>query len=410
VEFLTAVTSIQAIQIIGSFPLSEPSVIETGLDEARSRVVGTDIVAPDHVPPFSRSLVDGYAVKAKDTYGARETAPGLLIQTGDIRVGQVTDKVVGDGQAIYVATGAMLPKGADAVLMQEYVRKAADDSTDLEATKSLRVGENICFEGEDVKAGQVVFRQGKRLSPFDLGVLAALGITRIPVFREPLVGLISSGDEIVPPDVVPPPGMIRDINTFTVSNLLANHGCRVQFAGIARDTLEETADKMAALKECDMILLSGGSSKGQADFVTAAIEYLGGRILFHGLNIKPGKPTIFGTLWNKPVFGLPGHPVSCAMVIVRFVLPLVQRLTGDRSSNPFSAVQGQLTTNIPSSYGIEEYVRVTLKKEDGVVAATPIFAKSSVISMLSKADGYIVIEEGKEGLEAGEEVEVHSFA
>jgi molybdopterin molybdotransferase len=410
VEFLTAITSAEALRIIASFPLGEQSVLETALSESPGAVIATDIVASEDVPPFSRSLVDGYAVKAKDTYGARETAPGLLIQTGDVRVGQVTEKSVADGEAIYVATGAMVPEGADAVMMQEYVRKTADSSADLEATKSLRVGENICFKGEDVRVGQVVLNQGRRLSAFDVGVLAALGITKVPVFKKPLVGLISSGDEIVPPDSVPPPGKVRDINTFTISGLLANGGCHIRFAGIAPDTLDGTAEKLAALKECDMILLSGGSSKGQADFVTAAIEYLGGRILFHGLNIKPGKPTIFGTLWGKPVFGLPGHPVSCAMVVTKFVLPLVRRLTGVRSNDPFSTIRGRLTINVPSSYGIEEYVRVTVAGEDGTIAVTPLFAKSSVISMLSMADGYIVIEDGKEGLETGEEVEVHSFA
>ena len=409
-EFLTAITSAEAIRIIASFPLGEQSVVESTLTESLGAFLATDITSTEDVPPFSRSLVDGYAVKAKDTYGARETAPGLLRLMGDVGVGRVTEKRVGEGEAIYLATGAMVPDGADAVLMQEYVRKTADSSTDLEATKSLRVGENICFRGEDVRTGQMVLSQGRRLSPFDVGVLAALGITKVPVFRKPLIGLISSGDEIVPPDVVPPPGKVRDINTFTVSGLLAEQGCGLQFAGIAPDTLEGTAQKLDALKGCDMILLSGGSSKGQADFVTAAIKDLGGQILFHGLNIKPGKPTIFGTLWGKPIFGLPGHPVSCAMVVTRFVLPLVRRLTGDRMSDPFLTVRGQLTINVPSSYGIEEYVRVTIAEAEGILAVTPLFAKSSVISMLSKADGYIVIEDGKEGLETGEEVEVHSFA
>jgi len=283
-------------------------------------------------------------------------------------------------------------------------------SHEIEVTKSLRVGENICFKGDDVESGQTVIEKGKLLSPFDTGVLAALGITGVPVHPRPLIGLISSGDEIVPPSAVPGPGKIRDINTYTISGLIKNRGCLLRFAGIARDTLEETKEKLSALQDCDMILLSGGSSKGQADFVTAAIEELGGEIIFHGLNIRPGKPVIFASLWGKPVFGLPGHPVSCAMVVVRFVFPLLERLRGLSSVTPFSAIQGVLTTNVPSSYGIEEYVRVTVQPKEGEISVFPIFAKSSVISMLSRADGYIVIEEGKEGLEAGESVEVHSFA
>lgn len=333
-----------------------------------------------------------------------------MIHTGDVRVGQATDITVGTGQAVYVATGAMVPEGADAVIMQEYVRKTSESSQDLEVTKGLRVGENICYKGEDTSQGQVILTEGKEITPFDMGVLSALGITQIPVFSQPLVGLISSGDEIVSPDVSPPLGKVRDINTYTISNLLSHHGYQVQFAGIAGDGIDELSEKLISLRECGLILLSGGSSKGQSDFVTTAIEHLGGRIIFHGLNIKPGKPTIFGELWGKPVFGLPGHPVSCAMVVVRFVFPLAKRLRGIRSSHPFTSIKGLLTTNIASTYGIEEYVRVTVQTEAGRLAVTPVFAKSSVISMLSSADGYIVIEEGAEGIEAGSEVEVHSFA
>lgn len=370
-------------------------------------VAALDITASENIPPFSRSLVDGYAVKAKDTYGARETTPVLLLPKGEVRVGEPTDKVLAEGEAIYVATGAMLPEGAEGVVMQEYVRKA---SHEIEVTKGLRMGENICFKGEDVESGQTVIEKGKALSPFDTGVLAALGITGVPVYARPLVGLISSGDEIVPPGVALQPGKVRDINTYTISNLIRNRGCLVRFGGIAEDTLEKTKEKLAGLQDCDMILLSGGSSKGQADFVTAAIEALGGKIIFHGLNIKPGKPTIFASLWGKPVFGLPGHPVSCAMVAVRFVFPLIGRLRGLASTDPFSTIRGTLATNVPSSYGIEEYVRVTVLTKENGITVSPIFAKSSVISMLSKADGYVIVEEGKEGFEAGEEVEVHSFA
>jgi molybdopterin molybdotransferase len=407
VEFLTAITSTEARRIIASFPLEERRTLEATLEEAPGLVLAAGITAMEDIPPFSRSLVDGYALRAKDTYGARETTPALLMAKGAIRVGEATDRKVSDGEAIYVATGAMLPEGADGVVMQEYVRAAGEE---IEVTKGLRLGENICFKGEDVQAGQVVLEKGEIISPFDAGVLAALGITRVPVYPRPLVGLISSGDEVVPPETMPPLGKIRDINTYTVSNLLKKQGCSVRFAGIVGDTLEDTALKLTSLKECDMILLSGGSSKGQSDFVTAAIEHLGGEVLFHGLNIKPGKPTIFGTLWGKPVFGLPGHPVSCAMVVIRFVYPMVRRLSGALSGDLFSALPGRLTTNIPSSYGIEEYIRVNVQRKDGGIAVSPIFAKSSVISMLSKADGFIVLEEGKEGLEAGEEVEVHSFA
>jgi molybdopterin molybdotransferase len=407
VEFLTAITSAEAHRIIASFPIARPTRENVVLDKAVGLVLADDVVSPEDIPPFSRSLVDGYAVRAKDTYGARETVPALLQSRGEIRVGETTDKTVEDGEAVYVATGAMLPEGADGVVMQEHVRKA---DREVEVTRSLRTGENICFKGEDIRSGQVVLGEGKDLTPFDVGVLASLGVTEVSVYRKAFVGLISSGDEIVPPTVVPSPGKIRDINTYTIMGLIRNRGCLARFAGIARDTLQDTVDKLSDLRDCDLILLSGGSSKGQSDFVVAAIKHLGGQILFHGLNIKPGKPTIFATLWGKPVFGLPGHPVSCAMVVVRFVFPLVERIRGRANPRPFLTIRGKLTTNVPSSYGIEEYVRVTVRKKEAEVAVSPVFAKSSVISVLSKADGYIVVAEGKEGCEAGEEVEVYSFA
>jgi molybdopterin molybdotransferase len=404
VEFLTSITSTEALRIIASFPLEERQTIEVCLEQALGRVPAADVTAPEDIPPFSRSLVDGYAVKAKDTYGARENSPAFLVSAGEVRVGEATDTSLRDGESVYVATGAMIPEGADGVVMIEQTRRAADA---VEITKTIRLGENICFSGEDLARDQVVLKKGRALSPFDIGVLAALGITRLTVFRQPEIGLLSSGDEVVPADTVPGPGKIRDINTHTISNLLANKGCVVRFAGIAKDTLQDITERLSSVKDCDLILLSGGSSKGQSDFMTDSIERLGGKALFHGLNIKPGKPTIFANLWDKPVFGLPGHPVSCAMVVLRFVLPLVGRMKGEAQPRPSCVVTGKLATNVPSSYGIEEYVRVTLKREEYRTSVLPIFAKSSVISTLSKADGYIIVPEGKEGLEPGEEVEVY---
>ncbi len=406
-DFLTSTTAAGAHAIIASLSLQPLQTVEVSIGEAPARILAEEIVAPEDIPPFSRSLVDGYAVKAKDTYGARESTPALLVPKGEIRVGETTDKAVGDGEAVYVATGAMVPSGADGVVMQEQVRPSADD---LEVTGSIRRGENICFKGEDIGKGEVVLHKGKALSPFDLGVLAALGITRIHVYRQPVIGLASSGNEVVPAETLPPAGKIRDINTHTISNLLKARGCAVFFAGIAEDSLSDLTEKLSLMRECDMILLSGGSSKGQADFVTAAIEALGGRVLFHGINIRPGKPTILAVLWGKPVFGLPGHPVSCAMVVLRFVLPLAERLKGETRTTGPCVIRGALATNVPSSYGVEEYVRVTVERDGSAFIVTPVFAKSSVISTLSKADGYFVVPEGTEGLEAGVEVEVHPLA
>ena len=406
-DFLTSIRAAEALGVIASFSLKPPETVEVSIEEASARILAADIIAPEDIPPFSRSLVDGYAVKAKDTYGARESMPALLVQKGEVPVGEITEIRVADGEAVYVATGAMVPSGADGVVMQEQARASAQD---LEVTASVRRGENICFKGEDIGKGDVVLHKGTPLSPFDIGVLAALGITRVPVFRQPLVGLLSSGNEVVPADTLPPAGKIRDINTHTISNLLRARGCSILLGGIAEDSLEDLSGKLSSMRECDMTLLSGGSSKGQADFVTAAVEKLGGEVLFHGINIRPGKPTIFASLWGKPVFGLPGHPVSCSMVVLRFVLPLVARMKGETCPVRSCSVRGILGTNVPSSYGVEEYVRVKTERQEGSLVVTPIFGKSSVISTLSKADGFFVVPEGAEGLEAGVEVEVYPLA
>jgi molybdopterin molybdotransferase len=289
--------------------------------------------------------------------------------------------------------------------MQEQTRQTAHD---LEVTKTVHKGENICFQGEDIKKGSVVLSPGKRLSAFDIGVLAALGIDRVSVYAIPRVALISSGDEIVPIDASLSPGKVRDINRYTIANLVASAGCSAHFVGIAHDTLDDVSTKLQEAKDFDLVLLSGGSSKGQSDFVTAAIETLGGNILFHGVNVRPGKPTIFGKLRDKPVFGLPGHPVSCSLVVLRFVFPMLTALTGE-AEPARCPVRGRLEANVPSSYGIEEYVRVKLSRVAAECAVVPFYAKSSVISMLAKADGYIIVPEGSEGLEAGEEVEVYTF-
>ena len=404
-EFLTAVTPGEALGIIKSFPLPKRKRLRVRIDEALGRVLAEEVVASDDIPPFARSLVDGFAVRVKDIYGARETTPALLVAKGEVRVGQQTTLKVGPGEAIYVATGAMLPEEADGVVMQEQTRQTAHD---LEVTKTVHKGENICFQGEDIKRGTRVLVPGKRISAFDTGVLAALGIDEVTVYALPEIALISSGDEIVPIDVIPPLGKVRDINRYTVSNLLVSAGCSVHFIGIAADRLDDISAKLQEARDFDVIILSGGSSKGESDFVTAALETLGGKLLFHGINVRPGKPTIFGRLWDKPVFGLPGHPVSCSLIVLRFVLPMLTALKGETDPRQ-QTVRGRLGANVPSSYGIEEYVRVKLAFVEGDWVVAPLYAKSSVISMLAKADGYIIVPEGSEGLEAGEEVEVYTF-
>jgi len=403
-EFLKAVTAYEALEIINNFPVSLHTEV-VSIDESLGRIIAEDVIAHENIPPFSRSLVDGFAIKVKDVQGAKETNPALLFYKGEINIGEETKAFVEDGSCIYISTGAMMPEGADGVVMQEYSRRMGDA---VEITKTIHRGENIIFTGEDIKQGSTVLKQGKRLTPFDLGVLSALGMADIWVYKRLRIAIMSSGDEIIPIDQQPTPGQIRDINRYTVSNMSKKALADSTFIGIARDNPEDIQEHLVAAREYDMILVSGGSSKGERDYITTSIEQLGGKILFHGINIKPGKPTIFATLWGKPVFGLPGHPVSCIMVLTRFVLPLIRRLQGEAKGEA-RRTAGTLTTNIPSSYGIEEYVRVTIVYDKEGCKITPLFAKSSVISSLSQASGYIIVPEAKEGFEQGEEVEVYYF-
>jgi molybdopterin molybdotransferase len=403
-EFLKAITAREALEMINAFPSSLHTEV-ISLSEALGRITAEDIVAHENIPPFSRSLVDGFAIKVKDSQGAKETNPALLFYKGEIRIGEEAKAVLDDGTCIYISTGAMMPEGADGVVMQEYTRRMGDA---VEITKTTHKGENIIFNGEDIKAGSTILSGGRRLTPFDLGLLAALGMADVWAFKKLNITLISSGDEIIPVDQQPEPGQIRDINRYTVENALRKAGANVSFVGIARDNPDDIKEHLRAAREGHMILVSGGSSKGERDYITTSIEQLGGTILFHGVNIKPGKPTIFGKLWDKPVFGLPGHPVSCIMALTRFVLPLARRFQGEERAHE-KRTTGILTTNIPSSYGIEEYVRVAIAFDDEGCKVTPLFAKSSVISSLSQASGYVIVPEGREGFEQGKEVVAYYF-
>lgn len=403
-DFLKAIAAREALDMINRFYVSHHTEV-VSLRESLGRITADDVIAHENIPPFSRSLVDGFAIKVKDAQGAKETNPALLVYKGEIRIGEETKAVLDNGSCIYISTGAMMPEGADGVVMQEYTRRMGDA---VEITKTTHKGENIIFAGEDIKEGSTVLARGRRLTPFDIGLLAALGMADVWVYKQLNISLISSGDEIIPVDQQPEPGQIRDINRYTVENALRKIGADVSFVGIARDNPDDIKEHLHAARDGHMILVSGGSSKGERDYITTSIEQLGGTILFHGVNIKPGKPTIFAKLWDKPVFGLPGHPVSCIMALTRFVMPLARRFQGEEGRNA-KRTTGVLTTNIPSSYGIEEYVRVSIRYDDSGCTITPLFAKSSVISSLSQASGYVIVPEGREGFEQGEEVVTYYF-
>ncbi|MDO9550458.1 MAG: molybdopterin molybdotransferase MoeA [Methanoregula sp.] len=363
------------------------------------RILATEIASDTDIPGFDRSIVDGYAVRAADTAGAGDAIPALLQCTGRIAMGQHdVDAVVGPGTCTYIPTGGVLPKGSDAVVMVEYTEEA--DDTVL-VKKAASHGENVLLRDEDFKQGERVFSPGRRISPQDAGVLAACGCASVTVAKKPVIGIISTGNELVPVTAVPGPGQVRDANASMLAAYLTEYGCTPKIYGIIADEQEAFETVLArAVPECDVVLLSGGSSKDDRDMTAAVIATMG-EVLVHGIAIAPGKPTIIGRIANKPVFGLPGHPASAFVVLIAIVRPLLDRMLG--IPLPLQRTErATVAVNIPSQRGREEYVRVTV--ENGI--ATPLFGKSGLLNTLIRSNGLVRIPAGSEGLEQGSCVEV----
>lgn len=373
---------------------------------AVGRVLRADVLAPEDVPGFLRSSVDGYAVRAGDTFGCSDSIPALLIKKGEVEMGQPAGFVLSPGECAYVPTGGQIPDGADAMVMIEYTESYGDDTVGI--LKAAAPGGHCVFRGDDVKAGQAVFAAGRRLRPHDIGTLAAMGITEVTVAKKPLVGILSTGNELVPPDQTPAMGQMRDVNGPLLAAAAEEAGADVKSYGICPDdpaVMTKTIERIAT--ECDMVLLSGGTSVGMRDAAARAIEALG-RILVHGVAIKPGKPTILGEIGGKPVFGMPGHPVAAYFIFRLFTRPLISALLGMEEA-PEPSVSARLTEAIPSNHGREECVAVTLQTEGATLLARPIMGKSGLITLLSGADGYLRIPRDAEGLGKGQEVKVLLF-
>jgi molybdopterin molybdotransferase len=378
------------------------------IEESLHRVLSEDIVSTTNLPEFPRSTVDGFALKAKDTYGTSERNPAILRMIGEIPMGQVSDIEVKDGEAVKVATGGMVPKGADAVEMVEYTEWV--DAHTLHAFKPISPLENVIQIGEDVKSGEVVLHRRHLIRPQDIGLMAGIGCTEVHVFLRPRVAIISSGDEIVPIEAVPKPGEVRDINRYTIVSMVEEIGAIPLFLGIARDRFDDLKEKIElGLKEADMVMITGGSSVGTLDLTVEVLQSLPGtEILGHGVSIRPGKPTLVADINGKPVLGLPGHPVSAMVIFHFFGKPILKILSGISRERVWhqTKVKAKAARNIPSVPGREDYVRVRLEEKNGTFWAHPIFGKSGAISHLTKANGLIKIGMDEEGLEEGEEAEV----
>jgi molybdopterin molybdotransferase len=397
-EFLRLIPVIEAINLINR--ISPPLEVEyVPLTEAYGRVLAEDVRADRDIPGFDRSVKDGFAVNSADTVGVSEAAPVPLTKVGEITMGQRGYGIrINPGECVYIPTGGVLPEGADAVVMLEYCQDLGEM---VLAGRQVSPGENIIRANEDYTHGEGVLTAGRLLKVQDIGVLAAVGASRVAVRKRPVVGIVPTGIELVPPDVVPESGEVRDVNSYLCGAFVEERGGIPRYYDIVRDNPEDLAALLtSALDECDALLITGGSSKDDRDITAGVIGSLG-EVLAHGLALAPGKPTIIGKIGHAPVIGIPGHPASTMVVLTVLAAPLLQALTGciDRREAKQKAV---LTRSIPSERGREEYVRVKLLGDEAV----PLFGKSGLLNTLVQSDGLVRILQGCEGLEAESEVDV----
>jgi molybdopterin molybdotransferase len=404
-EFFKVTDLKQVLAYASDLPRVEAE--EISLEKAAGRVLADNIVSNVDLPDFVRSTMDGYAVKASSTFGSTEGNPGYLSIKGAVEMGESPAFSIASGEAAQISTGGMLPHGADSVVMIEHT-EAIDNAT-IEVYKSVAPGQNVLEKGEDVRKGDTILACGRKLRSQETGLLAALGKETISVYRQPAIAVISTGDEIVPVNEIPEPGQIRDINTYTLANLVRAAGGVPVPLGIVRDNfndLFETCTKASA--QSDMVLISGGSSVGTRDFTIEVLSAMPeADILVHGISISPGKPTILARSRNLALWGLPGHAVSAMVVFEIVVRPFIEHIAGlapeyKNSFNPHAL----LSRNLSSAQGRIDFVRVRLVEKEGVLWAEPILGKSGLINTMVKADGLIEIGINSEGLDKGTEVEV----
>jgi len=404
--FFRAVSTAEFRDLLRTFaPLGSETV---ALDEAGGRFLAAGIVAAENLPAAARAAMDGYAVRAAEVFGATESNPGYLDLAMDVPIGVLPEKPLPPGHCARIVTGALLPDGADAVVMVEYTEDLGAGA--IEIRRSLAPGDNMLFAGEDAAQGDVVLAAGARLRPQEIGILAALGHAGVMVGRRPRTAILSTGDELVPVAATPRPGQIRDVNTHALSAMLRAAGAVPHAFPLVADDLPGIQAALAeATANFDLTLLSGGSSVGARDFTLDALRNLGATILAHGVAISPGKPTILASVDGKPCIGLPGQVTSAQIVLNVFGIPLVERLAGDpealdRTPRTFPAV---LARNIASRQGREDHVRVRLETRPGQPPlAHPVLGKSGLLKTLLLADGLVTIPADREGLPGGVEIAV----
>lgn len=395
--FRFLITKAEAIEIIRRSIKPIERVESIPLEDSSGRILAEDMIAGFNVPPFNRSAMDGYALKAQDTYGASSFSPKRLRLIGVEQAGECFEGGVDSGECIQVATGSPIPKGADAVVMVEDTRKVDDY---VEVYHPVYPGANISLEGEDIKKGETIIRRGEQLSPGRIGAIAALGIPKIKVYAKPTISIVSTGSEVKPLGEHLNQGEIYDINSYTLAAIVSSNGCTPKNRGIIPDDREAIREALRESAESDGILISGGSSVGVRDLIYDAVKELG-ELKFHGVHVKPGKPTLFGLVEGKPVFGMPGNPTSCLSNAYVFLIPALRGIARLPEAKP-RIVKAKMGSRVVAASGREQIL--TVKIEEGV--AYPVFKKSGTITSMTNAGGYMIIPTNVDTIDEGEEVEV----
>lgn len=413
--FFRVVTPAEAREALGQ--VSAVGTESVRVEQCAGRVLARTLHVPEDQPAFNRAHMDGYAVRARDTFGASSSIPAYLKLAGAVEMGKAPEGSLRRGCAMRIATGGMLPDGADSVVMIEYTEEVAGGQVEIQ--KSVSPWEHVIRIGEDISAGAEVFPAGRRLRPRDVGALTGIGVTDVPVYRRPRVALIGTGDEIVDPAATPAPGQVRNVNQYSLNAMAADAGAEVLDLGVCPDdppTFERLLHQ--GLAAADAVWVSGGSSVGTKDMTLDVIHRVPGcEIVFHGISVAPGKPTILAVVERAdgsslPILGLPGHPVSALVIGDVFGVPLLRSQGGEPAGvafSPRSTARARLARNIDSSPGREDYVRVRLREHEGDRLADPLPGKSGAVFSLVHADGYVVVDLNREGIEAGEEIEIVLF-
>ena len=372
-----------------------------GLAAGLDRVLADDVVAAVDVPHFQRSAVDGYGVRARDTFGASNYNPIPLVLKGEILPGRALDLTLMAHQAVRIMTGAPLPAGADAVVMAEYAEEDAERVNILEPISPFK---NVGRIGEDIRRGDVVLTRGRKLRPQDLGVLASIQVAHIPVYRRPTVALIITGNELVAVGEPLTGCQIVDSNSLTLAGLSRRLGALPVRKGIIGDDYQLIKEAIQQATE-DVVIITGGTSVGAEDYAPLIIQEIG-ELVVHGVSMRPSSPVGFGFIQQQPIFLIPGNPVSALVAFDAFVGPTLQLLQGLQPTYPYAKVRGTLTRKIASAIGRVDFVRVR-RTAAGIEPLRVTGA--SILSSTTRADGFVIVDKNSEGLDEGQEVEVYVY-